>query len=91
MATAGEGQQQVHRQRPVAEPAGGGDLAAQVAGRQDADRSQAARVRYGRGELVPRQAAAHSGLNDRELHSQTLKERAHGAHRKRMVCPPDHG
>ena len=77
MAPAGEGQQQVHGQRPVAELAGGGDLPAQVLGSEDADRSQAAGLGDRRGQLVSRQAAAHPGLNDRQLHPKPLEQGAH--------------
>ena len=79
MGAAREGQQEVDGQRPVAQPAGRGNLPAQVIGREDADRSQAAGRRDRRGELVPRQAAAHAGLHDRQLHPESLQKSAHVA------------
>ena len=77
MGAASEGQQEVDRQRPVAQRAGRRDLPAQVVGREDADRSQAAGRGDRRRELVPRQATAHAGLHDRQLHPESLQKRAH--------------
>ena len=86
MGMTSEGQQQVDSERPVARPAGRVDLFPQVAGSEDPDRSEAAGRRDGRGEFVPGQAAAHAGLNDRQLHSEPLQE---GAHAISMARPGD--
>jgi hypothetical protein len=77
MGAPSEGQQQVDRQQPVAQAASGGDLRAQVTGSQDADRPQAAGRGDRRRELVTRQTAAHAGLNDRQLHPESLQEGTH--------------
>ena len=68
MGAARERQQEVDGQRPVAQPAGRRNLPAQVVGREDADRAQTAGRGDRRRELVPREAAAHAGLDDRHLH-----------------------
>ena len=77
MGPASERQQQVDGKRPVAQPTGRSNLPAQVVGSEDADRPQATGRGDGRGELVSRQAAAHAGLNDRQLDPESLEERPH--------------
>jgi hypothetical protein len=74
---ASEWQEQVHRQRPVAQPAGRRDLSSQPAGIEDADRAQATGRRDRCGEPMSRKAAAHAALHNRHLHSQPLQQGAH--------------
>jgi hypothetical protein len=74
VGAAGKGQQQVDSQRPVRQSPGRGHLRAHAGRREDADRAEAAGRGDGRGELVSRQPAAHAGLNDWQLHSESLQE-----------------
>ena len=77
MGAASERQQDIDRQRPVRQPPGSGHFRAQVARSQEADRAEPAGRGDGPGKLMSRQAAAHAGLNDRQLHSESLQEARH--------------
>ncbi len=74
---ARERQEQVHRQRPIAQPAGRRDLSSQPTGIKHADRAQATGRRDRRGEPMPRKATAHATLHNRHLHSQPLQQGTH--------------
>ena len=78
MPAAGEREQQVHGERPVAaQLASRGDLAPQVVGGEDADGPEAAGGGDGPGELGAGQAAAHAGLDDGGLEAEPVEERGH--------------
>lgn len=64
--------EQVDGQRPVGSAANRSDLRAQLLGPEDADRPETSGVGDGRGELVTGQAAAHPGLDDRQLDPELL-------------------
>ncbi len=78
MNSAGEWQQEVHRHRPVGHPPSRRDLLAQITGREEPDRAQAARRRHRPRELPPGKAAAHAGLDDRELDAGSFQQLWHG-------------
>ena len=76
-ARRAKGSRRLTASGPSLSRAGRGDLPAQVVGSKEADRPQTTGRGDGRGELVPRQAAAHAGLNDRQLYAKSLQQGAH--------------
>ena len=90
MAPASERQQEVHRQRPVAQPSGRGNLPPQIGRSQKSDRPETAGSGDGRGEPMSRQTAAHAALNHRHPDPEPLQEGAHqlSAPAERSRQPP---
>jgi hypothetical protein len=72
-----ERQQQIHRHRLCAERPELRDLPAQLAGREDPDRAESARLRDRGCELRSRQPPAHARLDDRQLYSGLLQKPGH--------------
>jgi hypothetical protein len=73
-----QGKKQVHGDRPVGEPPGRGDLGLELIGAEDPDRAESAGLGDGGGQLRSGEAAAHSGLHDRNLQSDPLHQVGHG-------------
>ena len=84
-AAPGEGQQQVDRERPVGQLAGGAQLPFDRTGAVDGDRAEAAGLGNGRRQLVAAETAAHAGLDYRGSKAKPL-ENTHAHDRRGHVC-----
>jgi hypothetical protein len=74
-----EWEQQVHRERPIGEPARRGELVPEPIRHEYPDRAETAGLRDRRSEGGTGEPAAHTGLHDRQLDSESLQEDPHGS------------
>jgi hypothetical protein len=70
---AGEGEQQVHRERPVGQGPRRGQLATDRRRTVDRDGAEPAGLRDGRGQLVTAEPATHPRLHDGHLDADALE------------------